>query len=59
MLVQETKLGTLTELEKYIFLLFDDMKIKEGLVNIIRFVDLGDINNIPAKLTCQCNYFKA
>lgn len=30
--------------------LFDDIKIKEGLVNIIRFVDLGDINNIPAKL---------
>ena len=32
MLIQEAKLGTLTELEKHIVVLFDEMKIKGDLV---------------------------
>ena len=56
MLIHEAKLSTLTELEQHIVILFDELKIKEGLVykqnteNIIGFVELGGINDILSKL---------
>lgn len=56
MLIQEAKLGTLSEFEKHIVVLFDEIKIKEGLVykknteNVIGFVELGGINDILVKL---------
>ena len=50
-LLEEVNLLQLSESKKYVSLIIDEMKIKEGLVynkqsgNVIGFTDLGDINN--------------
>ena len=55
-LVDEAKLHSLEEYQKFVCVIFDEVKVKEGLVfnkhsgQIIGFVDIGDINNEIEKL---------
>lgn len=50
-LMEEAKLSTIPEYQKYVCIVFDEVKIKEGLVfdkggcNLIGFVDVDDVNN--------------
>ncbi|MBA4719384.1 MAG: hypothetical protein HRO68_09930 [Nitrosopumilus sp.] len=50
-LIEEAKLDTIPDFQKYVCVVFDEVKIKEGLVydkeecTVIGFVDLDDINN--------------
>lgn len=50
-LASEAKLVALKDYERYVCVIFDEVKIKEGLVfnkhtgQIIGFVDLGDVTN--------------
>ena len=50
-LMQEVQIETLQDWQKYVAVIFDEMKIKEGIVfdkhecKIIGFVDLGTVNN--------------
>ena len=49
--MQEVQIETLQDWQKYVAVIFDEMKIKEGIVfdkhecKIIGFVDLGTVNN--------------
>lgn len=58
-LVKESKCESLHEWQKYIAVVFDEVKIKEGIVydkhecNIVGFVDFGDINS--ALLSFEAN----
>ena len=55
-LLEEANLISLPESRKYVSVILDEMKIKEGLVynkhsgNIIGFTDLGDVNNEVMRL---------
>ena len=48
------------EKDKYVILLFDEMKVKEDLVfdkhtrELIGSIDFGEINNILDRLECHC-----
>ena len=50
-LLDEIKIDTLAEWQKYVGLIFDEMKVKEGIVynkhssEVIGFVDLGKVTN--------------
>lgn len=50
-LIEEAKLGSISDFQKYVCVVFDEVKIKEGLVydkegcNLIGFVELDDIND--------------
>ena len=50
-LIKEAKLDTVPDFQKDVCLVFDEVRIKEDLVHdkdlvkIIRFVDLGRVNN--------------
>ena len=56
LLLQEMKLETIPEKRRYVCLILDEMKIKEGLVDnkysgeMIGFMNLGDVNNELLKL---------
>ena len=51
MLVEEVSLGSCTDWQKYVVILFDEMKVKESLVydkhsaQVIGFAQLGDLND--------------
>ena len=55
-LATEAKLDSLEEYEKYVCVIFDEVKVKEGLVfnkhsgQIIGFIDLGSVNSSIDKL---------
>ena len=55
-LFDEAKLASLPESRRYVSLILDEMKIKQGLIynkysgSIIGFTDLGDVNNELARL---------
>lgn len=63
-LMAEAKIDTLPENKKYVAVVFDEMKIKEGIVYdkneciIIGFTDLGNVNNTLQKFeeTINDNY---
>ena len=48
------------EKDKYVVLVFDEMKIKEDLVfnkhscQLVGFIDLGDVNNVLTEFEQQC-----
>ena len=50
-LMEEARLGSLTDAQKYVVVVFDEIRVKEDLVyerheqEIIGFVDLGNIPN--------------
>ena len=50
-LLSEAKMDTLEDYQKYVALMFDEMKIKEGIVydkhecKVVGFVDVGSVNN--------------
>ena len=50
-LIEEAKLTSIPDFQKYVCVVFDEVKIKEGLVydkeecNLVGFVELDDINN--------------
>ena len=60
-LMSETKIDTLQDSQKYVAVVFDEVKIKEGIVydknecGIIGFTDLGDINNTLQKFEGMIN----
>ena len=61
-LLEEANITALPESRRYVSLIIDEMKIKEGLVynkhtgNIIGFTDLGDVNNQLVLLEQECEH---
>ena len=60
-LIKEAKMDSLKHYEKHVALCFDEVRIKDNLVynkhglQIIGYVDIGDINNELLKFEQSCN----